>query len=361
MDLDKLLENAYYDPSQPASYSSADKLWRFVKNQDGFENVKKKQIRQWLQLQDTHTVHKPVRRKFKRNPVIVPSIDYQWDIDLMDTSNLKRYNKGITFLLVAIDILSRYLWVRPLKNKTAGEVAKALKYIFKKNRKPKIIRSDSGKEFTNSKVQKLLKDMGIKFFTSNNEVKANYVERVIQTLRNKLFKYMNKKQSYKYVNILQDLVKGYNDNYHRSIQTSPSQVNKDNEDKIWRLLYGSKLLKREKYVFKPGDKVRVAYTRGTFDRGYEQQYSDEIFTVVKLIPRNPPVYKIVDFNGNSIKGTFYKEELQRVYKDENSEYKTEKILKKRKRNGKTQYLVRWVGYPSEFDSYVNEEDVRNLS
>ena len=187
--------------------------------------------------------------------------------------------------------------------------------------------------------------MGIKFFTANNEVKANYVERVIQTLRNKLFKYMNKKQSYKYVNILQDLVKGYNDNYHRSIQTSPSQVNKDNEDKIWRLLYGSKLLKREKY------------TRGTFDRGYQQQYSDEIFNVVKLIPRNPSVYKIVDFNGKPIKGTF----IQRVYKDENSEYKIEKILKKRKRNGKTQYIVRWVGYPSEFDSYVNEEDVRNLS
>ena len=166
MDLDKLLENAFYDPSQPASYSSADKLWRFVKNQDGFENVKKKQIRQWLQLQDTHTVHKPVRRKFKRNPVIVPSIDYQWDIDLMVTSNLKRYNKGITFLLVAIDILSRYLWVRPLKNKTAGEVAKALKYIFKKNRKPKIMRSDSGKEFTNSKVQKLFKGDGNKVFHS---------------------------------------------------------------------------------------------------------------------------------------------------------------------------------------------------
>ena len=124
MDLDKLIENAYYDPSQPASYSSVDKLWRFVKNQDVNENVKKKQIRQWLQLQDTHTVHKPVLRKFKRNPVIVPPIDYQWDIDMMDTGNLKRYNKGITFLLVAIDILSRYLWVVPLKNETADEVAK---------------------------------------------------------------------------------------------------------------------------------------------------------------------------------------------------------------------------------------------
>ena len=107
--------------------------------------------------------------------------------------------------------------------------------------------------------------------------------------------------------------------------------------------------------------IRSEWRKQGYQRGYQQQYSDEIFTVVKLIPRNPPVYKIVNFNGNPIKGTFYKKELQRVYKDRNSEYEIEKIFKKRKRNGKTQYLVRWVGYPSEFDSYVNEEDVRNLS
>ena len=70
--------------------------------------------------------------------------------------------------------------------------------------------------------------------------------------------------------------------------------------------------------------------------------------------------KIEDLNRGRIKGTFHKEKLQRVYKDENSEYRIEKILKKRIRNGKTQYLERWVGYPPEFDSYVDKEDVHNL-
>ena len=104
MDLESYLEKVYYDPKSPASFSSANKLLHVIKKQNRFKNVKRNQIESWLQLQDTYTLHKPVRRKFKRNAVIVSHIDYQWDIDLMDVSNLKRNNKQTTFLLVAIDI-----------------------------------------------------------------------------------------------------------------------------------------------------------------------------------------------------------------------------------------------------------------
>ena len=60
----------------------------------------------------------------------IPQVYYQWDIDLMNVSNLKRNNKQTTFLLVAIDILSRFLWVRALKKKTGDSVVSAFKHIL---------------------------------------------------------------------------------------------------------------------------------------------------------------------------------------------------------------------------------------
>ena len=305
--------------------------------------LRKRDVKEWLQQQDTYTLHKPIKRKFKRNKVIVPHIDYMWDLDLADVQNLTRYNKGSKFLLIAIDILSRHLWVRPLKNKSGEEIIKSLNNIFEEGRLPKVIRTDKGLEFTNQKVQDFLKTKGVRHFTTNNEVKANYAERVIRTLRSKLFKYMNSKQTYEYINVLQSLVNGYNNSYHRSIRTKPSLVNKENENFIWQLLYGIPSLNREIPAFKKGDLVRISFTRDTFDRGYTQNFSDEIFKVIQIIRRDPIVYKISDLNGEEIKGTFYKEELQRVHKDEDSQYHIEKILKKKKKEWEDAIFCKMVG------------------
>ncbi|WP_230210114.1 transposase family protein, partial [Solemya velum gill symbiont] len=113
--------------------------------------------------------------------------------------------------------LSRKLWCRPVKNKTGVEVAKALRSIFEEGRQPKYtLRSDKGREFVNNEVGKLLRERGIHHIVSHNETKANYAERVIKTIKQKLLRYVMKKQSYRYVDVLQDVVKSYNDTMHRS-------------------------------------------------------------------------------------------------------------------------------------------------
>ena len=361
--MDKQLEKSYFDPKEPSSFSGIDKVWRTLKTKEQFKNIKRKDVKKWLEKQDTYTLHRPVPKVIQRNKVKVGFIDDLWDTDLLNAENLSKYNKNIKFLLIVIDIFSRYLWVRPLKNKTNDEVIKGFKSIFSEGRLPVNLRSDKGSEYTGKPIQKFFKEKDINHFTTNNETKANYAERVIRTLKSKLYKYFTQNQTYKYIDKLQDFVDSYNNTKHRSIQAKPSEVSANNEDKIWKLLYvpkKTKKISKSNTSLKTGDLVRISFTRGVFDRGYNQKWSEELFKIVKRLDRQKPVYILKDLQDRDIKGTFYPREIQKVDKKDNSLYKIEKILGKRKRKGRTQYLVRWLGYGKDFDSYVDAKDIKDI-
>ena len=94
----------------------------------------------------------------KRKAIITKGIDDLWDVDLADVSNLTQHNKDIHFLLVVIDVFSKHLWVEPLPNKTHDSVLKGFQNIFDKTpRRPTLLRTDKGKEFTNRWVKQFLK------------------------------------------------------------------------------------------------------------------------------------------------------------------------------------------------------------
>ena len=99
-----------------------------------------------VQLADE--LHRPVKRKFKKRQVFVRDIDEIWAADLADMSAFSKDNKGFKFLLLVIDIFSKYGWIIPLKNKEGLTVANALKSIFEE-RKPEKLWTDKGKEFYN--------------------------------------------------------------------------------------------------------------------------------------------------------------------------------------------------------------------
>ena len=88
-------------------------------------------IKQWLSNQDAYSLQKSRRHRFKTANVSVTSTGEQLDFDLLSMANLADEHDGVRFLLCAIDILSRKLWVRSLKSKTAKEVLRAMKFILK--------------------------------------------------------------------------------------------------------------------------------------------------------------------------------------------------------------------------------------
>ena len=196
-DWEDYLSSIYFDPKHPASFAGPSKLYHELKK-DGRFNVGLSKIKQWVQNQDVYSLHRPLRRKFVRNRV-VSGIDEQWDVDLMDMASLSKQNNGVEYILLAIDIFSRYVFVQPLQSKNNSEVIKAFKNILKEGRKPKLIHSDKGSEFTGSTVEKFFKQSGIHHFVTQNEAKANYAERAIKTVKNSIYRYITHAQKHMYI------------------------------------------------------------------------------------------------------------------------------------------------------------------
>ena len=357
--MEKKLASIYLNPSHPASFGGLDAVYRAVK-EDGKSKISRKQVQDWLSQQDVYTLHKPARRHYKRSRVIVPGINAQFQADLVDVQKLSRYNKGYKYLLTCIDIFSKYAWVVPLKTKQGQELVKAFKNILSSGRKPIKLQTDQGTEFLNRVFQKYLRENNIDFFTVNSGLKASVVERFNRTFKNKMYKYFTAKNTLCYIDVLSQLVKSYNNTYHRSIKMKPSQVTKANEDKVWDTLYGGDVQKRVRFKFQVGDRVRISKAKRIFEKSYLPNFTEEMFTIYKRFARQVPVYKLKDDAGEILDGAFYEPELQKVIKNDDV-YRVEKILRKRKRNGVVEYLVRWKGYEDpKFDSWVPGSDISKL-
>ena len=339
----------YYHLAAPGSYGGLSKF-----KPKGYT---KKEVKEWLQSQDPYTLHKPTRRKFPRRQVIVYGIDHQWQADLVDVAKLASYNKGFKYLLTCIDVLSRYAWVVPLKDKTGKSLKEAFQVIFETGRRPIRLQTDRGTEFTNRVFQKFLKENDVHHFsTYNAETKASIVERFNRTLKTKMWKYFTHREVLTYDDVLPEMVESYNRTVHRSIGMPPSEVTWANQTTVSKRLYGRKGPTRS-CRFLPGDRVRLSKTRRTFKKGYLPNWTEELFTVVKCIETRPPVYVVKDDHGEIVEGTFYAEELQKVIKKDNI-YKIETVLKKRKKGRRVQYLVKWLGYPESFNSWIFKTDLQ---
>ena len=152
-------------------------------------------------------LHKPIIRKFNKRKVCSHFKDNIWGVDLADMQSLSRKNKGIKYLLCAIDLYSKYTFVIPLKDKKGISIVNAFNKIIKQsNRKPNKIWVDQGGEFYNNVVEKWLSDNDINMYSTYNEGKSVVAERFIRTLKNKLYKHLTTTGKNVYYDVLDDVV-----------------------------------------------------------------------------------------------------------------------------------------------------------
>ena len=303
-------------------------------------------------------LHRPIKRKFKKRRVFVSGIDKIWAADLADMSNKKliKENDGYNFLLHVIDTFSKYGWIIPLKDKSAKSMIEAFKSILKEGRKPEKLWTDKGREFYSDDFKDLFKSYLIELYSTENEEKSSIVERWIRTMKEKIWKYFTDSRTIRYIDVLPDLLEDYNNTVHSSTEFTPIDASKKkNEFAVWKNLYPDRhKISRLTPKFSVGDRVRITKKKTTFEKGYTSRWREEIFTIKEIRDTNPITYKLEDLQGEEIKGTFYEPELQ---KSKEQIYRIEKVIEEE--NGRS--LVKWKGYSDKFNSWVNNEDLIDLS
>ena len=221
-------------------------------------------------------LHKPVIKKFNKRKVYYQFKDNIWGVDVADMQSLSKKNKGIKYLLCAIDLYSKYAFVIPLKDKKGFSVTNAFNKIIKQSeRKPNKIWVDQGGEFYNNVFKRWLSKNNIIMYSTYNEGKSVVVERFIRTLKNKLHKHMTATGKNIYYDVLNDVVNKYNNTKHSTIKMKPIDV-KNN-----KRVYNDEHNKKDSR-FKVGDTVRISKFKNIFAKGYSPNWSTEIFIVDKI-------------------------------------------------------------------------------
>ena len=191
--LESMVLKTNHDFSNPGSYGGLERLHKATA-------VPVKKLKAIMQKNLIYTLHKPVRIHYTKNPTVANSIDHQWAADLADVKNLSRYNKGVKYLLTVIDILNKYAWVVPMKNKTGAEQKRAFESILKEGRKPLRLQTDKGSELYNKSFQEYLKQKGINHFSTQSDTKASVVERFNKTIKQRLYRALTADATLKYLN-----------------------------------------------------------------------------------------------------------------------------------------------------------------
>jgi len=354
------LKEIYYDPQDPGSYGGVEKLYKSGK-QARIKGLTRAKVKRFLSDQQAYSLHKPIRKNFKRNPTYVKGIDAQWQADLADMQALSRNNGGMRYILTVIDVFSKKAWGIPVKSKSAKDMVEGFKQLFKEAapRKPKKLQTDKGKEFLNKSIQDLLKKEGIQHFVTNSDKKAAVVERFNRTIKSRIWTYFTAHQTRRYIDILPKLLASYNKTYHRSIGRAPNDVRKKDENEIWVRLYGDGGDKGAKSEVRKGQMVRISDVKGIFEKGYLPNWSEEHFLVESDRDNPRRVYKLTDKGGEEMKGSWYPEEIQPITKNK---YLVEKVLRKRKNpQGELELFVKWKGWPRKFNTWIPQADTEHVN
>ena len=359
---EELLIQLYETCKTPHSFGGIKGLLHSAKKID--PTISKTDVTRFLEKQSSYTLHKNTRKRFLRRKVLSPKPGVIASCDLADMTSLSGSNDGYKYILMFIDVFSRYAQAVGVKRKDGKTIATALKNILESGSFNKLRRlnSDEGKEFYNKNVNQVLAEKGIVLYsTSSREIKASLAERLIRTIKGKIYRYMSHNNTRRYIDILPDVIDSYNNSSHRSLggKQTPVHVHTLTDLSGVRsqfntmFKYKSHTESNISYDLDVGQYVRIAdeNRNSIFRRGYTVQNTIEIFRIKKTDKnQKPTVYHLEDLQGEDIKGIFYREELVPA---KLPEFFHVDIVRSKTVSGRKKYLVRWRGYPDSFNSWID--------
>ena len=185
------------------------------------------------------------------------------------------------------------------------------------------------------------------------------MDRFNRTLKTRMWRYFTKHQTWRYIDVLRDLVQSYNNTHHRSIGMAPSQVSSQNQEQVWQRLYGHDGKGVPK--LRVSDRVRISKYKGKFEKGYEANWSHEMFTIHEVHPSEPPVYRLSDRSrAKCWKAPSTKWSCRRCRYPSIKCTTWKRVLQRRKVGRRTEALVKWFGYPLQIQQLDRCQGTRPL-
>jgi hypothetical protein len=282
MDLNKIYEEY--------GYPSLAKLIAIVKakaKKDSEEPPTSKDIKKFYDEQVVGEVFKKLQKK-KNGMIFSLYPDMIYQLDLVDMSKYDDTNEGFKWIAMIVDVYSRYLWAFPVKNKEARTMTEALKGFFDKHT-PHELMTDKGGEYEGV-FDKMLEKHNIHHYQLNTKVEGHkslgVVDRLIRTFKNMIYKSFTQKRNTQWLSNLNSLVNAYNKTPHSFLKDTPDNVyHNPSPEYTGRLLEIRSKVNGIPTTYKVGDKVRIQ-VKGLFHRGFEGNYSKEVYTVDKVTPYN---------------------------------------------------------------------------
>lgn len=240
---------------------------------------------------------------------------------MSDTINYRNYaseNRKYKYVMILIDVFSKRLFAQPMKKMNEFDSTIAMeKMINQVPDMPKMIATDSGTEYYNSRMKSLFERFGIKHYSMGGKHKACVAERVIKTLKSRLEKYFWQNKTHNWVDVLDQFVDNYNATYHRSIKMAPNDVNDDNRALVFKNLY-PRLNDRTPPRLNQGDRVRLLKPKNVFEKGYSRSWSLETYIIKRAFSDSGvDYYEIEDLAGNILPRKKYFWELNLISKHVN--------------------------------------------
>ena len=309
--MEEQLKKLYSDPAK--GLTNLKTFWERVK-----ENKIKatySQVKEFYQKEPTNQIYKEVKPKI-RSSIMAFKVGEFIQADLMEIRKFKFKNSNFKYLLNVVDVYSRYAWSFPIKSKQSKEVALHLELVYEDIKKheetsPQTLTTDSGKEFINKSVNKLNEKYNIKHYTIVSKgaaypTRTAIVERFNRTLWGLIARYTETVDTFKFIDVLQDLIKNYNTNKHTGIQATPFDVYNKKQFPNQEIKVAAK--------FNIGDLVRIKEKKKKLGaKSYEIRFSRKIYKVVDNANASHKLYSIE--TNRTLQKKYQYDDLQLIPKD----------------------------------------------
>ncbi|KAL3095253.1 hypothetical protein niasHT_020405 [Heterodera trifolii] len=301
MDLKKLrlLEFLYKDLSSPVAFTSVEPLLREARKTQ--PKINRADVQNYLATQRTYTLHRQAKRRYRRLPTLASGLHTEWQADLA----------------ILTDLLNKTVFVEPVKTKTSNNMIIAFGRIFKRSKYiPWKVLTDQGKEFTARAVQHFFRAKDVEHFCmlTSPQFHAGMAERANRSIKERLYRYFTERNTYTWIDVVQDIVRAINHSPNSSIGMRPADVNFKNAEALRQKLHNAAenvVLRQPRY--RVGDRVRIEKYKHVFQKGYLPRFTNELFTVAEVhvhAERSPVVYRLRDDHNEIISGTVEQQFVQ---------------------------------------------------